>query len=162
MFALIDLARSESHALQLSRQIERIDSLYRGAKGRELAEVAPCLLKIKGDNGSLSAFMTENGVRSTAILVTASASFETLYRHFRQFLIVRLQNGKRAYFRYYDPRVLRVFLPTCTPEQLQSFFGPVRVFWLAEEKSSTWLGFKFAESSLEITEAEAPIDDTLA
>jgi hypothetical protein len=33
----------------------------------------------------------------------------------------------------HDPRVLRVFLPTCTPEQLKQMFGPVDVF-LAENE----------------------------
>jgi hypothetical protein len=28
-------------------------------------------------------------------------------------------------FRYYDPRVLRVYLPSCRPSELETVFGPV-------------------------------------
>jgi len=28
-------------------------------------------------------------------------------------------------FRWYDPRVLRVYLPTCTASELRTVFGPV-------------------------------------
>jgi hypothetical protein len=31
-------------------------------------------------------------------------------------------------FRYYDPRVLRSYLPTCTPEELAQVFGPIHSF----------------------------------
>jgi hypothetical protein len=31
-------------------------------------------------------------------------------------------------FRFYDPRVLRVYLPTCWPGELTRMFGPVESF----------------------------------
>lgn len=47
--------------------------------------------------------------------------------HLRRFLLVKDAQGQDMYFRFYDPRVLRVFLPTCTPEELSDFFGPSQV-----------------------------------
>jgi hypothetical protein len=35
------------------------------------------------------------------------------------------------FFRFYDPRVMRNYLPTCPPAQLAEFFGPVD-FYIAE------------------------------
>jgi hypothetical protein len=35
-----------------------------------------------------------------------------------------------AVFRFYDPRVLSVFLPTCLPEQITEMFGPVTHFFV--------------------------------
>jgi hypothetical protein len=32
-------------------------------------------------------------------------------------------------FRFYDPRVLSIFLPTCLPEQITEMFGPVTRFF---------------------------------
>jgi hypothetical protein len=37
------------------------------------------------------------------------------------------------YFRFYDPRVLRIFLPTCDQDQLLTFFGRIRSFWTENE-----------------------------
>ena len=48
--------------------------------------------------------------------------------------------GKDMYFRLYDPRVLRVFLPTCTPDELTDFFGPIGTFLIESDKPAHgWL-----------------------
>ncbi len=53
-------------------------------------------------------------------------------RHLRRFLLVEDdETGERFFFRFYDPRTLRVFLPTCTPRQREDFFGEVAC-WFAE------------------------------
>jgi hypothetical protein len=41
----------------------------------------------------------------------------------------------RMYFRFYDPRVLQAFLPTCTAEQLNGFFGPISRFFFQSDPS---------------------------
>jgi len=48
--------------------------------------------------------------------------------HLRRFLTVRTEKGKKLLFRFYDPRVLRLYLPTCTSTELNTFFGPVERF----------------------------------
>ena len=45
--------------------------------------------------------------------------------------MVQLAEGTQVYFRFYDPRVLREFLPTTTHAELLHFFGPVQE-WLTE------------------------------
>lgn len=49
----------------------------------------------------------------------------TLYNHLREVFISRDENGQEYFFRFYDPRVLRSFLPTCQSEELREFFGPI-------------------------------------
>jgi hypothetical protein len=48
--------------------------------------------------------------------------------HLRQFLLVQDERGNQQYFRFYDPRVLRVYLPTCDAAETQQFFGPIDRF----------------------------------
>jgi hypothetical protein len=56
--------------------------------------------------------------------------------HFRKFLLVKIDgNEGDFYFRFYDPRVLRAFLPTCAPDEAAEFFGPVRLF-IAEDSEA--------------------------
>ena len=43
------------------------------------------------------------------------------------------EDGQTFFFRFYDPRVLRAFLPTCSPSQLTDFFGPVRAMIVESE-----------------------------
>ena len=40
----------------------------------------------------------------------------------------------------HDPRVLRVFLPTCTPDELSDFFGPIGSFLVeSDQPAHAWL-----------------------
>jgi hypothetical protein len=41
------------------------------------------------------------------------------------------------YFRYYDPRVLGVFLPTCTLDELRAFMGPLQALAVGDPDSET-------------------------
>jgi hypothetical protein len=47
-------------------------------------------------------------------------------RHFRRLVRVVDEAGTVMLFRFYDPRVLRAFIPTCTAEQRAELFGPAR------------------------------------
>ncbi len=41
---------------------------------------------------------------------------------------MRDTRGRILVFRFYDPRVLRAYLPTCTAEEIAQFFGPISHF----------------------------------
>ena len=57
-----------------------------------------------------------------------------LRSHLRRFLIVLDEDtGKKLYFRFYDPRVLRAFLPTCSKIQVADMFGEIGMFLLEGE-----------------------------
>ena len=50
-------------------------------------------------------------------------------------LWVRDEGQRQLYFRFYDPRVLPVFLPTCDAEQRRQVFGPVeKLYCLSDGK----------------------------
>ena len=53
------------------------------------------------------------------------------------------------YFRYYDPRVLRVFLPTSNTEELTAIFGPVSCFLVESEDPGRCIEFTFTGKALE-------------
>jgi hypothetical protein len=52
-------------------------------------------------------------------------------------------------FRYYDPRVLRVYLPTCVTVELRTVFGPIECFWMEGESPEKMLEFCFLDRRLE-------------
>ena len=53
-------------------------------------------------------------------------------------------------FRYYDPRVLRKFLPTCTPEQIAAFFGPADSVLIENEDGTELLRFRLVNEGLKL------------
>jgi hypothetical protein len=63
---------------------------------------------------------------------------------------VRDERGNRLVFRYYDPRVLRVYLPTCTASELRRVFGPIECFWM--ESGDPEELFKFDYRAMELKE----------
>jgi len=67
---------------------------------------------------------------------------EELRRHFRGFLRVRDEAGRRLIFRYYDPRVLRPYLSTCWPKELDTVFGPVDCYLTEGEDAREVMEFR--------------------
>ena len=112
--------------------------LYRGELTPDLAEVAPYLVRLERD--------------SVFTQWDAEVDFNTLRKHFRTFLMVEGPNGKPIYFRYYDPRVLRIYLPTCNNEELATIFGPVH-FYAMENRDA---------SALEMFQAGKEPEESLA
>src|SRR5436305_10083170 len=88
------------------------------------------------------------------MLVETNETHDDLKKHFRKFLLVKTEDGKELYFRFYDPRVLRIFLPTCDVAQLKEFFGPVEKFICEDEDHAFALLFSFDGKQL-ITERVA-------
>ena len=58
------------------------------------------------------------------------------------------EDGKPLYFRYYDPRVLRVYLPTCNESELKTVFGPVTHYWVEGEDGNSMIEYSQADDEL--------------
>lgn len=63
------------------------------------------------------------------LFAEARATSDVLRKHFRRQLLAEAPDGKRMYFRFYDPRVLKTFLGTTTPAERAGLFGPVESLW---------------------------------
>jgi hypothetical protein len=59
---------------------------------------------------------------------TGSSELAGLRKHFRKYIFVKDEIGNIIYFRFYEPSVLRTFLPPCNLEELTMFFGIVGKF----------------------------------
>lgn len=72
----------------------------------------------------------------------------TLRRHFRRFLRVKGPDDRILYFRFYDPRVMSVFLPTCQPEDLGVIFGSLHGYFCESEGTGMLLEHTYREAQL--------------
>ncbi|WP_224247232.1 DUF4123 domain-containing protein [Hyalangium gracile] len=140
LYAVLDAARSDRILTLLRESVEEHRSLYEGPQGVALAEVAPYLVQLPKGSLLLSSLVQEGWGKAWGVFLTSDAAFNELRRHLRKFLMVELEGSDgRFYFRFYDPRVLAQFLPTCAAQQKADFFGPVTSFTyetLVEEKPS--------------------------
>jgi len=82
------------------------------------------------------------------ILAHANDDFRTLRMHFRKILTVWDPDGKPLHFRYYDPRVLRDYLPTCNAEELPLLFGPVTTYFAESDTADVLSRFSFTGDTL--------------
>ena len=85
---------------------------------------------------------------------------EALHRHFRRLLRVQDERGVRMLFRFYDPRVLRVYLPTCRPGELEQVFGPVEFFLTEADEPDRILEFRHQRGTL--AQGEVHVEKRLA
>ena len=151
LFALLDAARMGNAMTDAKERFpNQFLSLYKGQSETILAEFAPYLFWFDTTKDRPEDWFTSTGRgQSWGVFVRADASVETVYQHFRRFLIVRDEQGREMYFRFYDPRVLRNFLPTCDAAQLADFFGPVQQFILEDAATETDLCFWLAQGQLQ-------------
>jgi pSer/pThr/pTyr-binding forkhead associated (FHA) protein len=122
----------------------RYESLYEGKPKAELTMFAPYLVRLPPESKLLEKLVNKGWGKSWGVYLTCNLPFSELRNHLRHFLMARMPDGTQVYFRFYDPRVLRVYLPTCLPEEINQFFGPVRYYLTEDEKREAVLRFSNA------------------
>lgn len=115
--------------------------LYRGELEPDMAECAPYLVQLQPDTPFTDWLLAEGWGKNWGIFALAPVDLKTLRKHFRTFLMVKRMDGKQLYFRYCDPRVLRVFLPTCDRGELVTLFGPVSAYCLEDQAPNRMIRF---------------------
>jgi hypothetical protein len=126
VYALLDGARDDAIAKMIRISGLPFSCLYAGNLSPDLQAAAPYLVQVAPESRMFKAFFEAGWGRSWGIFAVAEAdvTLQVLRKHFRSLLRVSDEQGKALVFRYYDPRVLRAYLPTCTPSERREFFGP--------------------------------------
>ena len=122
--------------------------LYSGPLLPMMETAAPYLLHLDCDDKDTRCFLRHAWGNSWGVFLRCDKSLDQLRQHLRGFLTVQDPGGKRLLFRYYDPRVLRVYLPTCTPGELRTIFGPIERLWMEDGHPGRLLEFGFDEAKL--------------
>lgn len=124
--------------------------LFSGDLSKELAAAAPYLVQLKRRDDSARRLAGRGWGQSWGVFLASPASLEELRRHFRRLLRVEGPQRQTLYFRYYDPRVLRVFLPTCNEGELRLVFGPVSRFMMEGTEPSQLLVHRSAGARVSV------------
>ncbi len=132
LLALIDASRDKEIWPLLSHSEAHYSCLLAGTRAQSLAAWAPYLVLLPKSSVLLEVLVREGWGKHWGVYLTSLTSFETVLAHLQQWLWVQTEAGKPLYFRFYDPKTLRVWLPTLTVVEQQRFFGPVKR-WLVED-----------------------------
>ena len=146
--ALLDAARMGQSMVAAKESTTKFISLYKGRSEENLVDFAPHLFTITDQQKFATWIVDQGWGKSWGVYVESAAPPANVYRHFRKFLLVRTEIGQELYFRFYDPRVLRQFLPTCDTQQLTNFFGPIRYFLLEDDDPAFAIRFRLEQGDL--------------
>jgi hypothetical protein len=123
--------------------------LYRGELEPDLAEVAPYLVFLERDAPFTDWVISNGWGQHWGIFGITQADMNELRKHFRKFLMVYDESGKSLYFRYYDPRVMQAYLPTCNADELKIVFGPVVKYLMENGNPGSARKFMFVNNALQ-------------
>jgi hypothetical protein len=115
----------------------RFESLMGDYLEPDLAEVAPYAVELARGSAFTDWLLSNMWGRHWGILARGPEDFATVARRFRGLFIVRGPEQEPLYFRFYDPRALRMVAPVCTPEQIAGIFGGTREIWLEGTQPGT-------------------------
>jgi len=148
VFALLDGALAPNLVPALHDFNPQFCCLYPGELNPDMAAVAPYLARLEPGKEFAAFLLKEAWGAHWAVFISSTADLRTLRDHFRQFHKIELPDQRTVLFRYYDPRVLRTFLPVCNPAELAMFFGPVQTFMVEGEQPERALRFAFSGQAL--------------
>ena len=126
-FAVVDAAQDE-RLFPLVQQCVGRACLLSGALAPAVAAAAPYLVAVDEAEPLIGEWRESGAGRNWGMLCESALSLEGMRKHLRRFLQVMLPDGTIAQFRFYDPRVLTVYLPTAPADQLSQWFDGVTQF----------------------------------
>jgi Domain of unknown function (DUF4123) len=77
--------------------------------------------------------------KNWGIFIRTEQHFVELRKHLRHLLMVDLPDGKKVYFRFYDPRVMRTVVVGFDFAEAEQFFGPIDYIFCEAGDSSEML-----------------------
>ena len=123
--------------------------LFAGTLSPQLQAAAPYLVALNPSDSFTDRLLELAWGNAGGIFIRSQASMDTLYRHLKTFLRVRDEEGNFLLFRYYDPRVLQVYLPTCTSSELAQVFGSeANMFLLESANGNAMLVYRMQDDEL--------------
>jgi hypothetical protein len=124
LFAIVDTAR-DRRLYELVHTALGPVCLFAGQLAPAVRETAPYLVPLYDAEELLSAWRRDGIGQSWGIFLRSSRETPSIRRHLRNFLLATLPDGREVLFRWWDPRVFRVYLPTCKADDLKSWFEGV-------------------------------------
>ncbi|WP_425229573.1 DUF4123 domain-containing protein [Sphingomonas sp.] len=126
-FAVIDTAQDERLHPLVEQCADRV-CLLSGDLAPVLAAASPWLVTIDEREPLIGRWQEHGAGQNWGVLIETTLSLDGLRKHLRRFLQVMLPDGTQALFRFFDPRVFRIYLPAAPPEQQRQWFEEVRQF----------------------------------
>jgi hypothetical protein len=141
-YAVLDGASNLALLSHLHRERPEFECLYFGELAPDVAACAPYLVRLQPKTAFCEWAVNQCRGGHPGIFALSPTDIRGMRHHFRKLNMVYDPATQRPLlFRYYDPRVLRAFLPTCDKTQSAEFFGPVQAYFAETLDGAEWLRF---------------------
>ena len=129
------------------------ECLWSGDLTPDMVYTAPYLVGLKPNKFSDWVFAEALG-KHWGIFIHSPRSMVDTKNHFRSLLSAYDERGNPLRFRYYDPRVLRKYLPTCNGGELKTLFGNSEAIFTEADDPAKILRFEIGKDGLKTTELD--------
>lgn len=126
-YLLLDGAKIENLPARVYSLDENpiVEWLYHSTPLHEVFDVGPALVVLRANTALEKAF-TEDWQNDAGLIIESDAPIQQLTEHLRSLIHVRVPGDASMLFRYYDPRVMRHWLPPMSPAEKDHLMGPIR------------------------------------
>lgn len=147
-YAVLDGARDDAIAPAVWLSNLPFTCLYAGTLSRSLSLAAPYLVHLAPESRFFKRLVSDGWGNAWGIFAVANSDVTSLSlrKHFRSLLHVQDEQGKSLAFRFYDPRVLRAYMPTCLPSETLQMLGPVQALACESAQDDALLEFTTARA----------------
>ena len=161
VWAIVDCARDDR--IYPALQTSGLDylCLYSGRLLPAVEAAAPHLIEL-APTYAFTPKLIEMGWGNSWGVFLRTAEPSGLRHHLRRFLRVQDESGRTLLFRYYDPRVLRVYLPTCRADELQTVFGDISSYLVEDRNGRSLIEFSFKDDQLHEQQIVLVPDDAVS
>lgn len=146
LYAIVDTAADE-RLYALVQDCEEKRCMFEGKIEEPLVRAAPWIVRLEPHHYLYKAWHQIGIGKAWGILIHSPCAMNDIRRHLRHFLQATLPDGEVVLFRFYDPRIFRTYLPSCTPEELDGWFDLVSSF-VVEKEGGGFHEFQWADDHL--------------
>ena len=158
LFGVVDCARAPAlyeHVARLTP--EAADCLFAGKVDEELRRASPHIVELAPQDPLSRLWRTEGWGQAWGVLVFSQGTLASVRRRLRHFTLARLPDGSGPMlFRFWDPRVLRVYLPLVEPDAIGAWFEGIDRYMVESEDGQTSLRYRLAGGKLQVETAARP------
>ncbi len=141
VYAVIDAASCPDLEAKLKEHKPEFECLFAGKLKQDVARAAPYVVLLEAESDFTRWVIAEGWGNHWGIFAGSPVELKLMHRQLRKYLMVRDPDDEPLYFRYYDPRVFRVYLPTCTAQEADHVYGETLWFAMENKDGSALLRF---------------------
>lgn len=153
LFALVDAAR-DRRLFPLISACAEYECLFAGKIAPPLDRASPYIVRVESGAPLFDLWREAGWGQSWGLFLRTEEDLAAVRRRLRHFLQAKLPDGRIVLFRFYDPRVWRLYAPGCDAARLGSWFEKIDAFVAETQDGSGASEFRLRDGRLDIIDTK--------